>query len=132
MRIQVKDFISAPVITATAEDSVAEIRAMMKEKGINAIPVISYANDSLKVDITIRGIVTSTDINKELPENTTVEEVMTSTNVRIAHADSSAMAAAKMMLKSKVHHVVVMDDGEIIGMLSSLDFVKLIAEHALE
>jgi signal-transduction protein with cAMP-binding, CBS, and nucleotidyltransferase domain len=31
-----------------------------------------------------------------------------------------------------VHHVVVMDDGEIIGMLSSLDFVKLIAEHALE
>lgn len=131
MRIQVKDFMSTPVTTATVEDSVEEIRSLMKEKGIHAIPIISYANDKLKVDITIQGIVTATDLNKDLDENTNLSDVMTSSNVQVVHIDSSAQAAAKMMLRYKLHHVVVMADGDIKGMISSMDFVKLVAEHSV-
>jgi predicted transcriptional regulator len=53
MRIQVKDFMSAPVITPIGENSVREIRTLMKEKGINAIPVISYSNDTPQVEMII-------------------------------------------------------------------------------
>ena len=54
------------------------------------------------------------------------------TMVHVVHKNSSAQAAAKMMLRHEVHHIVVMDDGEIIGIISSLDFVKLVAEHILD
>ncbi|WP_417201408.1 CBS domain-containing protein [Bizionia sp.] len=36
------------------------------------------------------------------------------------------------MLRHDVHHMVVMDEGNIVGMISSLDFVKLVAEYSLE
>ncbi|SDS40921.1 CBS domain-containing protein [Formosa sp. Hel1_31_208] len=132
MRIQVKDFMSTPVTTAVGEDSVQEIRELMKEKGIHAVPIISYSNDTLKVDITIRGIITATDIGKDVNSNANVEDVMTSSSIHVIHTDSSANAAAKMMLRHEVHHIVVMDDGEIKGMISSMDFVKLVAEYSLE
>ena len=131
MRIQVKDFMSAPVTTAMEEDNVMEIRNLMKEKGIHAIPIVSCFNDTLKVEMTIQGIVTATDINKKVSEDTTVGEIMTSSNIHIVHQDSSAKAASKMMLRHKVHHIIVMHEGEIKGMISSLDFVKLVAEHSL-
>lgn len=132
MRIQVKDFMSSPVTTATGEESVEEIRTLMKDKGIHAIPIISYTNDKLKVEVTIQGIVTATDLSKDAHDDDKVANVMTSSNVYVTHIDSSAQSAAKMMLRQNVHHIVVMDDGEIKGMISSLDFVKLVAEHSLE
>ena len=132
MRIQVKDFMSAPVTTAFEDQDVLEIRMLMKEKGIHAIPVVSCCNDTLKVERTIQGIITSTDINKKVSEDTTVADIMTSSNIHCVHPDSSAKSASKMMLKHKVHHMIVMEEGEIIGMISSLDFVKLVAEHSLE
>ncbi|WP_417213022.1 cyclic nucleotide-binding/CBS domain-containing protein [Bizionia sp.] len=132
MKIQVKDFMSAPVITAKGENSVIEVRALMKDKGINAIPIISYSKDILDTEMIIRGIVTTTDMNKDVQESTTVEDVMTSFRVHVVHMNSSANAAAKMMLRHDVHHMVVMDEGNIVGMISSLDFVKLVAEYSLE
>ncbi len=35
------------------------------------------------------------------------------------------------MLKHNVHLIVVMDDKKIKGMIRSLDFVKLVAEHSV-
>jgi len=131
MRIRVKDFMSAPVTTAVEGNSVREIRVLMKDKGIHAIPIISYSNETPNVEITIRGIITATDISKQVDDSAVVGDIMTATNVHVVHTDSTANAAAKMMLRHKVHHMVVMDDGKIEGMISSMDFVKLIAEYSL-
>jgi CBS domain-containing protein len=130
MRIQVKDFMSSPVTTATEKNTIREIRVLMKRQGIHAIPIVRYAKQFPDYKVTIQGIVTATDLNKEIDGNMTAEEVMTP-NVHIIHQDSSAKAAAQMMLKRKVHHLVVMDEGKISGMISSLDFVKLVAEYSL-
>jgi CBS domain-containing protein len=130
MRIQVKDFMSAPVTTALAENSVVEIRALMKEKRIHAMPVVSVSTSS-DGETTIKGIITATDLGEKVPENATVKDVMTSSSVHVVHVDATAQAAAKMMIRHKVHHTVVMDEGKIVGMISSMDFVNLVAEHAL-
>lgn len=132
MRIQVKDFMLTQVVTAMGEDSVEHIRRLMKENEIHAIPIISYTNDTLKVDMTIRGIVTATDLSKDMDENTIVADVMTSSNLYVVHVDSGAQSVVKLMLRHKVHHIVVMDEDLIKGMISSLDFVKLLAQHSLE
>jgi CBS domain-containing protein len=131
MRIQVKDFMSAPVTTASGEATVREIRALMNKEGINAIPIVSYSKEPAGETI-IRGIVTASDIGKDVHEAAPMENVMTASNVLVVHVDASPQAAAKMMLRNKVHHMVVMDEGKIKGMISSLDFVKLVAEHTLE
>lgn len=131
MRIQVKDFMAAPVTTASGETTVQEIRTMMKKAGIHAIPIVSYSNDRPTVEMTIRGIVTASDMSKNVHDGAPIENVMTSSSVHVVHTDSSAQAAAKMLLRHKVHHMVVMDQGKIKGMISSMDFVKLVAEHSL-
>ncbi len=131
MRVHVKDSMSSPVTTAMAGQTIQDIRTLMQEEGIHAIPIISYANDPIKVETKIKGIITATDISAEVSDDATVEAVMTSTTVHVVHANSSAQAAAKMMLKHKVHHILVMDEGKITGMISSLDFVKLVAEDSL-
>lgn len=131
MRIQVKDFMSTPVITAVGETSVREIRTLMQNKRIHAIPIIRYSKQLPNAEVIIRGIVTGTDLNKEIDDKSPIEEIMTP-KVHVMHKDSSVQAAAKMMLKHEVHHIVVMYEGEIVGMISSWDFVKLVAEHSLD
>jgi CBS domain-containing protein len=131
MRIQVKDFMSTPVTTALGKTSVGEIKALMQEKGIHAIPIVWPAEDGVDNETTIRGIVTATDVIKDVDSSTPIEQVMAEANVQVIHIDSSVQAAAKMMLRHRVHHIVVMDDGRIEGIISSLDFVKLVAEQAL-
>jgi CBS domain-containing protein len=131
MRILVKDFMSSPVVTATGDSSVREIRALMKAKGIHAIPITSNPMDTTK-EMIIRGIVTTSDISKDVHRDAVMENVMTDSNVQVIHVDATAEAAAKMMLRHKVHHIVVMDDGKIKGMISALDFVKIVAEYDLQ
>lgn len=131
MRVQVKDFMSPQVTTAIGENSVEEIRSLMKEKNIHAIPIVSYSTDQVDAKKTIRGIITATDINMEIHNDALVKDIMTETNVQVVHSTSSAQAAAKMMLRNHIHHVVVMDDGEITGIISAFDFVKLVAEKSL-
>ena len=122
---------SARVTTAAGETTVQEIRALMKKDGIHAIPIVSYDKGGPTAEMTIRGIVTASDISKNVHHGAPMENVMTSSSVHVVHTDSTAQAAAKMMLRHKVHHLVVMDKGKIKGMVSSLDFVKLVAEHSL-
>lgn len=131
MRIQVKDFMSTPVATAVAKSSINEVRSLMKRKGIHCVPIIQYSRKLPELEVTIKGILTATDLTGDVDDKLLAQDIMTP-NVHIIHKDSSAQAAAKMMLKHKVHHLVVMDEGKISGMLSSLDFVKLVSKHSLE
>ena len=131
MRLQVKDFMSSPVTTTVKENSIKEVRILMKNKGIHTIPIVEYSTQLPSPYNKIQGIVTGTDLNTGIDEKFPVSEIMTS-QVHIVHKNSSAQAAAKMMLKHKVHHIVVMDDGKIVGIISSLDFVGLVAEYTLD
>ena len=97
-----------------------------RRKGISAIPVVALEGER----ITIRGIVTSTDLRRINDESVPVTEIMAK-KVHVVSKDAGVRAAAKMMLRHDVHHLVVMDEGRIVGMISALDFVQLIAENEL-
>jgi CBS domain-containing protein len=131
MRIQVKDFMITSVVTSTHDKKVHEIRELMNYNGIHAVPIIAYSKQLPKNKVTIQGIVTISDLIKTKDDNAIVADFMTKA-VHVVHQDSSAQAAAKMMLKHDVHHIIVMKNGEIVGIISSADFVKLVAEHSLD
>lgn len=128
-KLKAKDFMSTPVTTAVGETPVHKIRKIMEKKGIHSIPIVKYSKSLPKINVKIRGIITASDIGKKIPDHTPVEKVMTK-NVHVIHQNSSFKAAAKMMLRHKVHHLVVMYDGKITGIISSLDFVKIIAGNS--
>ena len=130
MRVQVKDFMSVPVFTTVVDSSVGYVRELMERKRVHAIPIVEVNDSEVNKDVIIRGIITATDLRGVTDESIPVQEVMTE-RVFVITKNANAQAAAQMMLRQKVHHLVVMDEGHIVGMLSALDFVKLVADHQL-
>lgn len=114
----------SPVVTTVMDSDASYVRELMDHKEVNAIPVVELADEG---KITIRGIITNTDLRGGVADETPVEHLMTQ-KVHVVSKNASVQAAAKMMLRHDVHHLVVMEDGRIIGMISSMDFVRIIAE----
>lgn len=82
--------------------------------------------------MTVRGTITATDLNNASDQNTKVKDIMSDTSVHVVHKYTSAQTAAKMILRHNVPHIVIMNEGKIEGMISSIDFVTLVAEHTLD
>lgn len=128
MKIQAKDFMTTSVIAAEGESKIGEIRAIMKREGIHAIPIVHNSDGNIMV----QGIVTSSDLCCQVDDSLSVEQAVTLTKVHVLATNTSAKSAAEMMLKHKVHHLVVMENGKLVGMISSLDFVKIVAVNTPE
>lgn len=117
--MKVTEIMISPVVVTQKNKSIKHVNDLLDRKNINAIPVLS-------MDGNIEGIITASDIAKETNLDTLVENVMTN-KTAVVSANSGIKDAANMMLKHHVHHLVVMKDGQVVGILSSLDFVKIIA-----
>jgi CBS domain-containing protein len=128
MRIQVNQFMTHSVVAAQGKNTIGSIREIMQREGIHAIPIVENSDGN----ILVKGIVTSTDLSCQVDDQTPVEDAFSFSKVHVLHTNSSAKSAAEMMLKHNVHHLVVMENGKLVGMVSSLDFVKLIAEYNLD
>lgn len=58
-----------------------------------------------------------------------VSEAMTRLPVHTLPASADARLAAELMTERRIHRVLVMEDEAVVGIVSSLDFVKAIAER---
>ncbi len=94
---------------------------MLARKHIGAVPV-------LEDDGTISGIVSASDIIAAKGDDVIVEDVM-SDRVHIVLKNNRVKDAAGMMAKNSVHHLVVMEDGKVVGILSALDIVRVYSEE---
>lgn len=121
---QVKDLMTSPVVTAEVGVDVAFIRELMERKNVSAIPIVEV-NEG---EIDVKGIVTATDLRGIKDETIRATEIMTK-NVQVIPKRTSVQAAAAAMLRNGVHHLVILDKGHLIGIISSLDFTKLVAEQ---
>ncbi|HQU58218.1 MAG: CBS domain-containing protein [Phaeodactylibacter sp.] len=119
--MQVKDLMVSPVVATTVESDVAYVRELMERKGVSCIPIVGPAGE-------VKGIITTDDIIGLPDESLNATEVMARQVFAVAPTDS-VQAAAQEMLSRNVHHLVVMDNGKLAGMLSSLDFVRMVAEE---
>ncbi len=118
--MQVSDIMVSPVVVTQKNKTVKHVRGLIERKSINAIPVLT-------IDGEIDGIITSNDIAREANDEQLVESIMT-TKTYVVGVNSGVQDAAKMMDKHHVHHLVVMDEGQVVGILSSMDFVKIVAQ----
>ena len=113
--MNVQEIMSSPVVVTRKGTQLKHTRELFARKGVHAIPV-------LREDGEIEGIISSGDVAKTHSDETRVEEIMTDM-VHVVVKNNRVQDAAKIMLKHNVHHLVVMDDGDVIGMISSLDII---------
>ena len=117
--MKVSDIMISPVVVTQKNRTVGHAKGLLDRKHINAIPVLTMEGE-------IEGIVTATDVVQEADNEKMIVSIMTS-KTHVVGVDSGVQDAAKMMLKHHVHHLVVMDDGQVVGIISSMDFVSLVA-----
>lgn len=121
MNIKVKDLMVKSVITTMPHKTVGHAQSIMTKNKIKSIPVI----DS---DLNIKGIITATDMLKDISERTPLSHVMT-TSVYTIPAYSDVHIAARMMRNHNINHLIVSDEKKIVGVLSAHDLLRLVEDH---
>jgi CBS domain-containing protein len=116
--LDVECAMSSPVQTVTVECSAVEAAQQMQADGVGALVVLDEAG-------AIEGIVTQSDIIGLLAAEadmatTTVAELMSSPVVTIGSGDR-ILAAAELMKDNSVRRLPVVDDGELVGIVTTTD-----------
>ncbi len=121
MPIKVSDLMTRDVIIATPYDTVSDLRETMLDEQVHGIPIV----DAMDVPL---GILTSTDLLKDVDPESFACEAMTPGPVFKVAENSDIREAADIMLENNLHHVLITKGKEIVGMLSSFDFLRLMEE----
>ncbi len=124
MSLIVSDLMAKGVVIARPDHSVDYVRRQMRTLEINAVPVADPDGKPL-------GILRSADLLGTVEPDARVDKVMT-LHVPTIEARVPVRDAARLMIEQRVHHLIVTQDGKISGILSSFDFLELIASHRFE
>lgn len=118
--MRVADLMTSQLRCLRETDSLADAMAAMQELFIRHIPVVDEAGGLV-------GIVTQRDLlsleHKKDPV-TPLREVMR-TDVATATPDTPLRTAAETMIYNKYGCLPVVDDGELVGIITETDFLKL-------
>ena len=131
-KILIRDWMTSDPFTIHPQQTVPQAHQMMKKKRIRRLPVVE--NNELI------GIVTYGDIREAQPSNATslsiyelnylislltIDNVMTPDPITV-EADSTIAEAAQIMLEYKVGGLPVLDDGNLVGIITETDICRVV------
>jgi CBS domain-containing protein len=120
--VSVKDAMSAKVLIAGLNTTVAKAAKMMASRSVGSIVVIKGK--------TPVGILTERDVLEKVvsedlkPSTVLVQKVMSSPIMTIT-PETDVAEAAKMMSKNKIRRLPVVDSGKLIGIITSADITAI-------
>lgn len=109
------------VVTVSADVTVGSARDTMLEQGVHALPVADEKGHPV-------GMITANDLLEKFPDDTLIARIV-EPKVFVIPRYEGAHIAARIMRNHKIHHLVVTDEGTIVGIVSSFDLLKLVEEH---
>lgn len=117
--MKISDAMSAPATTVPARTSLAEAARLMDESGVGSVLVVEGG--------ALQGIVTDRDLavrglGRGLGSETSVEEVM-SPRVITVSADADIYAAYRLLRRSGVRRLPVLDEHQVVGVLTVDDLL---------
>lgn len=115
----VSDLMTEDLLTIRTDAHVGRARDLMLTLGIHALPVLEGEE--------VVGIVTSGDLVDDWPDREVVSTAM-SWNPHAIDLRASAAEAAGTMIDREVHHLIVERDGELVGVLSSMDLLEVLRD----
>ena len=112
---------SPTVITIHPDQPVADAVTLYGQHNIGSLIVVDRDNHLV-------GILSEREIVRHLPEynemlDTTVQEIMTP-RVIVALPQDDVMSVAHTMTERRFRHMPVVDEGELVGMISIGDIIK--------
>ena len=124
LEILVKDIMTKALISVEPGTTVFQVAKMMEHGGIGAVLV--------KKDGTTSGIITDRDFaikiaTQKLPLETPVDKV-TSYPLQTINSSETILTAADQMSSKKIRKLAVVEDGKIVGIITSTDLVNQLAK----
>lgn len=121
----VKQIMNNSIVSVDSSVTATNAAKMMEDVGVGAIVVLE---NNLPV-----GIVTDRDFAIKItahsyPIDTPVRRIMSSPLISI-DSNSNLWIASDLMSTRNVRKLPVIDDGRVVGILTSSDLVKFIADH---
>ena len=117
----ISSFMERRVWTADMDDPIGEVESLFARQGLSWAPVL----DSKR---TIVGVISESDLlqfHAQGKDPTAVRAWQLCSYKPISVSpDTPVSEVARLMIESKIHHVVVTDCEGIAGVVSSLDFVR--------
>jgi CBS domain-containing protein len=120
--MQVRDGMSDVVLTVGPSHTLREAAAMMAEKGVGAA-LVNDDERPVPCIVTERDILNSLGAGED-PDGERVGEHMSEGVVAASPAWSLEHAAAEMSTRG-IRHLVVFDEGSVVGILSMRDIVRV-------
>ncbi len=119
---------STNLVTVAPSNTLAEARTLMKENRIHHLPVMD--GKSLAGLVSLTNVLAATDSflrddrNRIHANEITVEDAMTK-DIATVDVNASLRQAALFLEKHKIGCLPVMDDGELVGIITETDFVAV-------
>jgi len=127
MNATIASLMQAPFSTIAMDDTVAQVDALLTEKKLNWVPVMEGGT-------TVVGAIGAHDLLRFHADGRDAAGVrawqICSYRPLTVERSTPAAAVAREMVERHVHHVVVTEGAQIVGVVSSLDFVKAYADAA--
>jgi CBS domain-containing protein len=120
--MEVREGMSKVVLTLGPGHTLRQAARLMTEKGVGAAVVIDEETPGPRV-VSERDVLNSLGVGED-PDAEKVGDHM-SDNVISAAPDWSLERAAMEMARRHIRHLVVVDGGEMVGMLSMRDIVRV-------
>ncbi len=130
--LRVKDWMSSPVHSLQENESLHAARDLMDLHRIRHIPIVDMDNNFIGL-ITHRDLLSATiselaeldsETRKEIDSGIPLREIM-NTDVRTVEPDSNLKDAAQLLLNHKYGCLPVLDNDQLVGILTEADFLKL-------
>lgn len=125
--MDVAEIMRTEVVTVEESTRVGDILDLMTAARIHAVPVVSVDGELIGMvsqeDLLVGGLGTRGE-----PEggSTVAADVMTSPPMAVNEA-TSVEDVGRLMWEFRIHHVPVLREGTIVGIVSSLDFCRLVS-----
>lgn len=121
MNAPITSLMSSPVISVGMDATVQAIEALMSEHRLSWVPVVEA--EGAPVGVIALSDLMQSHIRKQDPAVVRAWQICHYRPITVS-ADTSVAEVARRMLAHDIHHVVVMRDGAMVGVVSALDFVR--------
>ena len=121
MNQPISSFMKRQVWFVDMDDTVAEVESLFARQGLSWAPVLESKR-------TIVGAISASDLLQfhVLGQDSTAVRAWQRCSYKpiSVSPDTPVSEVARLMIESRIHHVVVIDSEGIAGVVSSLDFVR--------
>ncbi len=121
--VLVKDIMSSPVVKVLEDDTVELAASLMASHDLGSIIVVDAVGKPVGI-ITEHDIVERVAARSLLSNKVKAADVMSSPLVTVS-PDVDLNEAAKMMSRHRIRRLIILDDGNMIGLVSSKDIVAI-------